>query len=269
VVIITGGASGIGEATTRLFVANGAHVYIADIDRDKGSRLSEELGERVQYLYCDVRKEEDVAATVDKTIQEKGKLDIYFSNAGFVGALGSIDKLSLADFDETLAVNLRGAVVSIKHAARVMKPVRRGAIICTGSVASELGGLGPHTYCISKTALKGLVRSTALELRSYGIRVNMVSPDATPTPMFMKVIKDGTGIPMTFEQAKSTMAKKSLILDRPLADLDVANAVLFLASEEAGYISGHNLLLDAAKTVTVPFPAGYDHWFAGYAPMLK
>lgn len=268
-VVITGGASGIGEAAARLFINHGAYVLIADINKESGTKLSHELGLHSQFIPCDVREEQDVAALVDTAINWKGKLDVYFSNAGFVGALGSIEHLSLEDFDETLAVNLRGAVLGIKHATRVMKPHRSGAIVCTGSTASQMGGLGPHTYCVSKTALKGLVRSTALELRSYGIRVNMVSPDATATPMFQRVLEDSTGEPYTLEQTKDRMAKKALLPNRPLTSVDVANAVLFLCSEEAGYISGHNLLLDAARTVGLPVPAGFDHWFAGYSPMLK
>ncbi|XP_024383493.1 short-chain dehydrogenase reductase 3a isoform X2 [Physcomitrium patens] len=269
VVVVTGGASGIGEATARLFAKNGAYVVIADINTEGGSQLSSELGSQAQFVHCDVRKERDVASLVDEAVRWKGKLDVYFSNAGFVGALGSIDELNLDDFDETLAVNLRGAVVGIKHATRVMKPVKSGAIVCTGSTASQMGGLGPHTYCVSKTALKGLVRSTALELRSYGIRVNMVSPDATATPMFQRVMEDSTGEPYTLEQIKERMAKKALLPNRPLTSLDVANAVLFLCSDEAGYISGHNLLLDAARTVGLPIPPGFSHWFEGYSPILK
>ncbi|KAG0632039.1 hypothetical protein M758_1G300100 [Ceratodon purpureus] len=269
VVVITGGASGIGEATARLFVKHGAYVVIADINNEGGSRLSEELGEQAQFVSCDVRNEQDVAALVDEAMSWKGKLDVYHSNAGFVGALGSIEELNLADFDETVSVNLRGAVVGIKHATRVMKPARSGAIVCTGSTASVMGGLGPHTYCVSKTALKGLVRSTALELRSYGIRVNMVSPDATATPMFQRVMEDSTGEPYTLEKTKERMAQKALLPNRPLTSEDVANAVLFLSSDEAGYISGHNLLLDAARTVGLPVPPGFNHWFAGYSPILR
>ncbi|XP_024371468.1 short-chain dehydrogenase reductase 3a isoform X1 [Physcomitrium patens] len=269
VVIVTGGASGIGEATARLFAKNGAYVVIADINTKGGSQLSSELGSQAKFVHCDVKKEQDVAAVVDEAMSWKGKLDVYFSNAGFVGALGSIEELNLDDFDETLAVNLRGAVVGIKHATRAMKSVKSGAIVCTGSTASQMAGLGPHTYCASKTALKGLVRSTALELRSYGIRVNMVSPDATATPMFQRVMEDSTGKPHTLEQIKERMAKKALLPNRPLTPLDVANAVLFLCSDEAGYISGHNLLLDAARTVGLPVPAGFSHWFEGYSPILK
>lgn len=267
--VITGGASGIGEATARLFVEHGAYVLIADINKETGSRLSEELGDQTQFVSCDVRKEQEVAALVDEAMNWKGKLDVYFSNAGFVGALGSIEELNLDDFDETLAVNLRGSVLGIKHATRVMKPVMSGAIVCTGSTASQMGGLGPHTYTVSKTALKGLVRSTALELRSYGIRVNMVSPDATATPLFQRVLQDSTGEPYTLEQTKDRMAKKALLPNRPLTSVDVANAVLFLCSDEAGYISGHNLLLDAARTVGLPFPPGFNRFFSGCSPILK
>lgn len=270
VVVVTGGASGIGEATARQFVEHGAYVVIADINKESGRRLCEELGEqRSQFVKCDVREEQDVAALVDEAVRWKGKLDVYFSNAGFVGALGSIEELSLEEFDETLAVNLRGAVVGIKHATRVMKPSMQGVIVCTGSTASMMGGLGPHTYCVSKTALKGLVRTTALELRNYGIRINMVSPDATATPMFQRVMQDSTGEAYTLQQTKDRMAQRALLPNRPLTSLDVANAVLFLCSEEAGYITGHNLLLDAARTVGLPVPAGFNHWFAGYSPMLK
>lgn len=269
VAVVTGGASGIGEATARLFVEHGAFVVIADVNKEGGVRLAEELGEQAQFVSCDVRCEHEVAAVVDEAVRWKGKLDVYHSNAGFVGALGSIEELNLAEFDETLAVNLRGAVVGIKHATRVMKPAGRGAIVCTGSTASVMGGLGPHSYSVSKTALTGLVRSTALELRGYGIRVNMVSPDATATPMFQRVLQDSTGVPFTLEQTQARMAHKALLPNRPLSTLDVAHAVLFLSSDHAGYISGHNLLLDAARTVGLPVPPGFHHWFAGYSPILR
>ncbi|KAH8936419.1 hypothetical protein BDL97_17G083600 [Sphagnum fallax] len=270
VVVITGGASGIGEATTRLFVSHGAHVVIADIDQDRGQKLSDELGTSNScFLKCDVTKEKDVAALVDQTMLDKGKLDIYFSNAGFVGALGAIDKLQMEDFDATLAVNLRGTVLGFKHAARVMKPMRRGVIVCTGSSASKLAGFGPHTYCISKTALEGLVKSTALELRDFGIRVNMVSPDATATPLFSRVLENSKRMQVSLKETKEYLTNRSLLPGRALTDMDVANAVLFLGSDEAGYISGHNLLLDAARTVSMPYPEGYKHWFYGHSEMLK
>jgi len=118
VVVVTGGASGIGEATARLFVEHGAYVVIADINKESGSRLSAELGDtQSRFVSCDVRKEQDVAALVDEAMRWKGKLDVYYSNAGFVGALGSIEELSLEDFDETLAVNLRGKAISIPLAS--------------------------------------------------------------------------------------------------------------------------------------------------------
>ncbi|KAH9317375.1 hypothetical protein KI387_019144, partial [Taxus chinensis] len=253
--LITGAATGIGEATARLFAAHGARVVVADVQEAAGSKLAAELGNGSEFVRCDVRSEEDVAAAVDRAVAaaEKRVLDVFHYNAGVLGALGPIDEMRMEDFDYTMSVNLRGAVLGVKHAARVMKPAKGGAILCTGSVASVLGGMGPHGYAVSKTAMVGLVRSAAVELRRFGIRVNMVSPDSVATPILGRALeKLELAADSSLAAAEQFVADTSLMGGRSLTTLDLARAALFLASEESGYVSGHNLVVDCGNTVTKP-----------------
>ena len=146
VAVITGGASGIGKATAAEFVRNGAKVVIADIQDDLGHAVAAELGGpgAACYTRCDVADEAQVAAAVDLAVARHGHLDVMFNNAGIGGATGlppSLGAVDLADFDRVMAVNARGVLAGLKHAARVMVPRRRGSIICTASVAALLGGV--------------------------------------------------------------------------------------------------------------------------------
>jgi NAD(P)-dependent dehydrogenase (short-subunit alcohol dehydrogenase family) len=146
VAVITGGASGIGERTARLFVKHGASVVIADIQDELGASLCAELGPEVSsYVRCDVTSEEDVAGAVDHAVARFGKLDIMFNNAGIGGApCHNIRENTKEDFERVLAVNLVGPFLGTKHAARVMVPARRGCIIGTSSLASTVGGVASH-----------------------------------------------------------------------------------------------------------------------------
>ncbi|KAL2632164.1 hypothetical protein R1flu_016850 [Riccia fluitans] len=272
VAVITGGASGIGAATARLFTRHGARVVIADIQPSLGEKLLKELGSQAEYVECDVRREEDIEKTVNTAYALEGRLDIYHSNAGIIGCVGPIDEIRIDEYDATIAVNLRAAVIGIKHAARVMRPHKRGSIVVSGSVASLMGGMGPHGYTISKAGLVGLVKSCAAELGPFNIRVNMISPGRISTPLTafaLSALAERDSSSVTVEDIDNIVAKPSILPDRLLTELDVANAALYLASDMGGYVSGHNLVLDGGKTAVQVLGAGGNTWYTKYIPMLR
>lgn len=245
VALITGAASGIGEEAVRLFAENGAFVVAADVQDDLGHLVVASIGShRATYRHCDVRDEQEVEETVNFTLEKYGKLDILFSNAGIMGPLTSILELDIQGFDNTMATNVRGVAATIKHAARAMVAKNiRGSIICTTSVASLLAGTGPHAYTVSKHALVGLVRTACSELGVHGIRVNCISPFGVATPLSCKAYNLE---PSEVEANSCALANlKGIVLKAK----HVAEAALFLASDESAYISGHNLAVDGGFTV--------------------
>ena len=184
VAVITGGASGIGEGTVRLFAEQGARVVIADIQDERGSQLAEDLGPSTLYLHTDVSDEEQVKAAVGRAVEKWGKLDVIFNNAGFGGVSGPVEETDMAGYDQTMAVLLRGVFLGIKHAAAVMKQQRSGSIISTASVAGMQAGFGPHVYSAAKAAVIHLTRSVSVELGEFGVRANAICPGVIGTNIF-------------------------------------------------------------------------------------
>lgn len=244
VAVITGGAGGIGEGTVRRFHAEGAKVVIADVQEEAGTALARELGPDTVFVRTDVTREEDVAAAVDTAVERFGRLDVMFNNAGVMGALGPIDKTRLADADLTVAINLRGVLCGMKHAARVMKPRRSGVIISTSSPAALMGGVGAHVYSAVKAAVIGLSNSVAAELRPYGIRVNTIVPGAVVSAMTAQLVAGDAG---DIDGAMRVMGKTAA-MGRPLLPEDVAAGVLYLASDDAALVTGVVLPVDAGMT---------------------
>ncbi|CAN1305593.1 Short-chain dehydrogenase reductase ATA1, partial [Linum perenne] len=221
VAVITGGARGIGAATAKLFAAHGAHVVIADVLDDI---------------------ESEVESAVNLAINWKGKLDIMFNNAGIPGRDGSITNLDTDETNRILAVNLQGVLNGIKHAARSMiRTGTRGSIICAASSAAVMGGLGSHGYTASKGAIIAAVRSSACELGEHGIRVNCISAHGVPSEMLVGAYRRILG--------KEEMAAEE---GRGGRMDDVANGAVFLASEEeAGFVTGQNLVIDGGFTCAI------------------
>jgi len=244
VALITGGASGIGDATVRLFVEEGAAVVIGDIQDDRGRTLAAELGPRAAYVHADVSREADVSAAIAETVARFGRLDCLFNNAGYGGVLGGIEEIPVAGFDETLGVLLRSVFLGMKHAAPVMRRQRSGSIISTASVAGLRAGNGPHVYSAAKAAVIHLTRSVAMELGESGVRVNCICPGGIATPIF------GKGLGLTPEQADTTIPLMKSVLEhlqpiqRPGAPEDIAQAALWLASDESSFVTGHALVVD-------------------------
>jgi len=244
IAVVTGGASGIGQATVRRFVAEGASVIIADLQREPGEALAAELGAATRYIATNVTREDDVAAAVDLAVSSFGRLDVMFNNAGIVGAIGRIADTPSDQWDRTVAVLLNGVFYGMKHAARVMTPNASGSIISTSSTAGILGGLGPHCYTACKHAVIGLTKSVASELGHSGIRVNAISPGNTVTAMTAAVlVGDHTAV----DETAKRMATTSHLGIAGMPD-DIANAALYLASDEARNVTGHTLVVDAGQT---------------------
>jgi len=248
IAVITGGASGIGEGTVRKFIESGARVVISDVQDARGEKLAEELGPNASYYHTDVGQEEEVRAAVGYAVQKWGRLDVMFNNAGFGGVSGSILDTDMAAYDTTMAVLLRGVVLGMKHAGRVMKEQGSGSIISTSSVAGVGIGYGPHVYSAAKAAIIHLTKSVANELGESGVRVNAICPGGIATPIF------GKGMGLSPEQADLTvdLMRVRLAQGQPIKRSglpeDIANAAAWLASDEASFVSGHALVVDGALT---------------------
>jgi len=252
VAVITGGASGIGEATTRRFVAEGARVVVADLQKDRGEALAAELGEAAAFARCNVTEEPDVEAALALARDRFGALDILFNNAGIVGVIGPIADTPADRWRMTIDVLLNGVFLGIKHAAQAMVEQGSGVILNTASSAGITGGLGPHAYTAAKHAVIGLTKSAASELSPHGVRVNAIAPHTVTTPMIASVL----GRPDDLEAASKFAAQMS-----PLGfagdGSDIANAALYLASDEARFLTGHTLVVDAGAT-TAPTPSPFS-----------
>jgi len=245
VVAITGAASGLGEATARLMAAEGASVVLADIQDDRGAQLAAELGGGARYVHCDVTSEPDVAGVVDAAVSGFGRLDCMFNNAGIVGAHGGIDEIPLEEYEFTMAVLLRSVFLGMKHAARVMKPQRSGVILTTASIGGLQGGLGPHVYGAAKGAVVALTKNVAAELGAWSIRVNAIAPGKILTPMNAANL---VGDPDDMEGARAAFATRTPLRGRIGESADIAHAVLWLASDDAGFVSGQTLVVDGGLT---------------------
>lgn len=246
VAVVTGGASGIGEATVRRFVEEGARCVIADVQLDRATEIADELGDACVATACDVSDEAAVAAAVATAVESFGDIDIMFNNAGILGAVGSIMDISADGWHRTIDVMLSSVFFGIKHAARAMKAAGHGgSIITTASTAGVRAGLGPHVYTAAKHGAVGLCQSAATELGPHGIRVNVVAPGGTVTGLTARLT---TGDHENLEKATSIIGATNP-LRRGGQPADIANAVLFLASDEAAFTNGAVLVVDAGGEV--------------------
>ena len=240
VAVVTGGASGIGEHTVRKMVKEGAKVVIADLNDALAAKLVEELNaneKRVVYQRTNVAKEEEVEALVQRAVDEFGKLDVMVSNAG-IGGVGAAEDVTLEDWHKVLAVNLDGVFLSAKHAIKVMKKHGGGSVINMASILGHVGFAGSIAYTSSKGAVVNMTRALAVEYAKDKIRVNAVCPGFIMTPL-VKV-------------HMSEEALNHLISLHPLGRLgnseEVANAVVFLASDAASFVTGSSLMVDGGYT---------------------
>lgn len=243
VAVITGAASGIGASTAKRFVDEGASVVLADLQLEAAEKLAADLG-RAIAIATDVADETSVAAAVDLAVERFGRLDVMVNNAGIVGVVGRIAETPADAWSTTVAILLDGVFHGMKHAARVMVPQGSGSIVSLSSIAGVMGGLGPHCYTACKHAVIGLTKSVASELAADGVRVNVVAPGNTVTAMTAAAI---TGDAAAVDQAADAIASMSPMktAGRPS---DIADAILWLASDESRIVTGHTLVVDAGQT---------------------
>jgi NAD(P)-dependent dehydrogenase (short-subunit alcohol dehydrogenase family) len=242
--VVTGAASGIGEATARLFVAEGATVVLADADELRGNRIAAELGDTARYVATDVSREQDVDRAVAASVEDFGGLDVMFNNAGVPGSTGGIEEIDIETWDRTIAVHLRGVFLGIRAAARVMRPQGHGSIINTSSVAASRANMAGHDYSAAKAAITHLTETTANELGEYGVRVNAVCPGAIATSIF------GRAAGLDGEEAQRTVDFMATVLSdaAPIRRVgrpsDIAETVLWLASDASGFVTGQAIAVD-------------------------
>ncbi|HXA95477.1 MAG TPA: glucose 1-dehydrogenase [Candidatus Dormibacteraeota bacterium] len=248
VAVITGGASGIGEATVRLFVDEGCRVVVADVLDERGRRLVDGIGKSAVYVHADVSQETQVRAAVEHAVSHFGRLDCVFNNAGLAGVSGPIAEIPVDGFDRTIGILLRGVFLGMKHAAPIMKRQGTGSIVSTASVAGLQAGFGPHVYSAAKAAVIHLTRSVAMELGESGVRVNCICPGGIATPIFGKAL--GLDEAAADEAAKKmeTVLSTHQPIQRAGLPEDIAQAALWLASDGSRFVTGHALVVDGGLT---------------------
>ena len=247
VAVITGGASGIGEATVRLFVTEGAKVIIADMQIERGASLAAELGKAAVFCPVEVRQEDQVKAAIDMAVTRWGRLDCMFNNAGFGGALGPIEGVPVEEFDMTFDVLVKGVFLGMKHAIPVMKKQGTGSIINTGSISAITAGRGPLVYSAAKAAVLHLSTVTALSVADCSIRVNAICPGYIATPLSSNTV--GKPDKLIEEQLEGKSFPQPIPrVGRPH---DIAEMALFLASDRSTFITGQNFVVDGGAAAGV------------------
>jgi NAD(P)-dependent dehydrogenase (short-subunit alcohol dehydrogenase family) len=242
VVLITGALTGIGRAAAVAFAKRGASVVVNGRRDEAGAALAEELrtfGAEAEFINADVRNDDDVRALVDQTVARFGRLDVAVNNAGTEGRPGPITDQSAETFNETFDTNVLGVVLSMKHQVRVMQGQGSGSIVNISSTYGHEGAAGASVYVGSKHAVEGITKSVALEVAGSGIRVNGVAPGPTDTGMLTRF----TGTP----ENKAALVTQ-VPLDRLGLSEELADAIVFISSPEASYITGHILNVDGGMT---------------------
>ena len=250
VAIITGATSGIGEATARRFVAEGAQVVLAGRTIEKGEALARELGTTAVFQRADVMIEADIAALVDTAMQRFGRLDCLFNNAG-ASTPAKLDSVTSEQFNQNMQLLVGSVVFGIKHAIRVMKPQASGCIINNASVAAHRFGQGDLMYSTAKAAVAHLTHLAGVELGPFGIRVNAISPGAIATPIFWGGSARANTLSDEENQRKLDKLAANLAKATPLPRtghaVDIANAAVFLASDEGSFVNCHDLVVDGGR----------------------
>lgn len=248
VALITGGTSGIGEATVRKFVAEGASVMIAARREDKGRAITASLDGQADFIQTNVRHEDEIARAVEATVRRFGRIDCLFNNAGEVKGDGPVNVVTPETYTLLSETLLASVIYGTQHAARAMRTTGGGAIINNASVAAFFGGYSFHVYAAMKAAVVQYGRSVSLELAPQQIRVNSVCPGGIVTPIFGRAAgQDADTADRTAERV-GPMLERMNPMGRAGHPDDIANAVAFLASDEAAWITGQSLIVDGGAT---------------------
>lgn len=241
VAVITGGASGMGEATAKLFVREGARVVIGDLQREKGEAVAAGIGPECRFLATDVSASEDVRALVNEAVNAWGRLDIMYNNAGIGGGEGSILECSEETFDRIIAVDLKAVWLGMKHCLPQLIASGNGSIITTASVSGIMGMPGQGAYGSAKGGVMQLTRVCAIEYAAHGVRANCICPGGTLTPILYA--NPALPAPVDPELVRARLANVQPIPRAGLPE-DIANAALWLASDESSFVTGQAIVVD-------------------------
>ena len=246
--VITGAASGIGRAATLLFAAEGATVYAADLDMTGAEAVATE-GENIIPVACDVCDVAQIKALMDRAGAEQGAIDYLFNNAGAGGDRAPIDAIEPEGWDRTFDLLLRSVAMGIRYAVPHMKSRPGAAVVNTSSVAAVGPGYSPTAYAVAKAGVLHLTKCAATDLAKFGIRVNAVQPGFINTNIFTASLE----MPAELEQTAKAMIKQMSSNAQPVArsgmPVDIANAVAFLCSDAASFMTGASLIVDGGLTV--------------------
>ncbi|WP_397505456.1 SDR family NAD(P)-dependent oxidoreductase [Qipengyuania sp. R86523] len=248
-VIVTGAASGIGAAATALFASEGATVFASDIDVAGGEKLARETPGDVRFVECDVCDPAAIKALMDHAAQDTGGIDTLFNNAGAGGARESIAEIEPEAWDRTMDLLLRSVAMGIRYAVPHMKGRKGASIVNVSSVAAVGPGYSPTTYAVAKAGVLHLTKCAATDLAQFGIRVNAVQPGFINTNIFTATMD----IPDAAKEQAKTMIAQMSSNAQPVArggqSDDIAQAVAFLASEQAGFMTGASMVVDGGITL--------------------
>ena len=243
VVLITGALTGIGRATATAFARQDHRVVVSGRHEDTGQALAaelRELGAEAEFVRADVRFEGEVRKLVDRAVERFGRLDAAVNNAGTEGELGPLVEQSSANYESTFAVNVLGTLLSLKHEMRVMLSQRSGSIINLSSIGGQVGLAGASVYAASKHAVEGLTKSAALEGAAAGVRVNAVAPGPVATEMLDRFVGRSDEVKARF--------LASIPAGRASTPEEIAQTIVFLASDKAKYLTGQRIAVDGAFT---------------------
>jgi NAD(P)-dependent dehydrogenase (short-subunit alcohol dehydrogenase family) len=244
VVLITGALTGIGRATAIAFAREGARLVVSGRREAEGIALEAELrglGAEAEFVIADVRHEKDVSNLVDRAVERFGRLDIAVNNAGTEGKLGPVTDVSAETYAAMFDTNVLGTLFGLKHELRIMQAQGSGSIVNISSTFGERGGANLSLYAGSKHAVEGISKSAALEAAAYGVRVNAVAPGPTETAMFER---------LTGSAEKKAPFYAAVPLKRAALPAEIADAIVFVASGKAAFITGQIIRVNGGKTAS-------------------
>jgi NAD(P)-dependent dehydrogenase (short-subunit alcohol dehydrogenase family) len=244
VVLITGALTGIGRAAAIAFARDGARLVVSGRRKTEGEALEEQLrrlGTEAEFIVADVRREEEVSALVDAAVARFGRLDVLVNNAGVEGKPGPVTSVSADAYTAMFETNVLGTLWGLKHALRVMQPQGGGSVINLSSTFGERGAANFSLYAGSKHAVEGITKCAAIEAAAYGVRVNAVAPGPTETAMLDR---------LTGSREKRAAFYSAVPLKRGATAEEIADAVVFVASDKAAFITGQVIRVNGGKTAS-------------------
>lgn len=243
VVIITGASFGIGKATALAFANEGAKLVLSDVQDKEGKALAEDIrskGSECIYVHCDISKPAEVKNMVSEGVKKFGRLDIAYNNAGIEGEMGFIADGSEENFDRIIGINLKGVWACMKYEIPEMLKNKKGVIVNCSSIAGVIGSQGLPVYVASKHGVIGFTKNAALEYAKQGIRVNAVCPAGVHTPMLERLVESSPGLGEQLDAMHP--------IGRAAQPEEIADAVLYLCSDSASFVTGHEMLVDGGYT---------------------